>query len=136
MSHNADALIIHCMDWRLHPMLANKLPEILGVKKFDLAGIAGVGKNLLEAGECKECLMKQIGLSIKLHNTPKIVLVHHSDCGAYGGSFEGEFQKHAEDMNTAAEIIKASHPNVEVVSVFATLKGEGDNWDIGFEILS
>ncbi len=133
--HQAEALIIHCMDWRLHPELANKLPELLGVKKFDLVGIAGVGKNLLEEGSAKDCLMKQIELSINLHNTKKIFLVHHSDCGAYGGSFEGEHEKHVADMEEAEKIIKEAHPEVEIIRVFANLENRGDVWNIDFEIL-
>lgn len=133
MSHTCEALIIHCIDFRLHPQLASELPQMLGIKSFDLAGAAGAAKNLLTDGPARDFALSQIEISSELHQIGKVVLVNHTDCGAYGGSFPCEDDKHIEDMRRAAEVIGERFPRLEVIKVLTKLIEREGGWVAEFK---
>ncbi|MBI1839064.1 MAG: hypothetical protein HYR95_02120 [Candidatus Colwellbacteria bacterium] len=59
---------------------------------FDHLGWAGGAKGLVDPGAP---LLKQISTLVKLHHVPEVILMTHSDCGAYGyPKFPDENQEH------------------------------------------
>ena len=94
--------------------------------------VAGAAKNLVspqESGD-KEFILRQIGISKKLHHIREIILMNHEDCGAYGGrttfsSAEEERKRHFEDMQRAASLIRKTHPDLTVKAVLATIDHAG-----------
>ena len=106
--HKAKALVINCMDFRLQTGVREFLVKELNLlDNYDYVGIAGVAQNLVNprAPFCKDLLLEQIELSVKLHDVDQIILINHTDCGAYGGHFPEEKEKHSEDLKKAKEII-------------------------------
>ena len=67
--------------------------------------------------------------SISLHGTRRIILMLHSDCGAYGGlaSFQGDVERervnHRDDLRRAAEYVAAAIPGVAVETYFVDFEG-------------
>lgn len=127
--HDADAIAIFCMDFRYKDSIWNYLKEGLGISAFDVIGIAGSSKPLADPDDPahSKTLLKQIELSHKLHNIKKVILIDHSDCGAYGGkkAFKDdaeEHKHHEEKLDKAEEIIKQAFPGLEVKKVYANLK--------------
>jgi len=108
---------------------------------FDVISIAGAGKELVDGSEeVKNNLMKHIGISVEIHQAKKIILFHHSDCGAYAldykfSSIEKEKEKQFEDMKKVKAVILEKYPEVEVVFVWGELKDE-DGERIEFEVVS
>jgi len=131
MSHMCQNLLIHCMDFRLQKDIKNWMEEkgILG--DTDLVSVAGAGKELLSS-EYRDFLLKQIRLSKELHQMKKVILMSHTDCGAYGGRapFLGDLQKeeekHLSDMNNMASMIKESFPDLEVKMVLLKMSDNGN----------
>ena len=75
--------------------------------------------------------LNQIALSKKLHDIKKIILMNHSDCGAYGGkaafaSSDAEYVTHADDLKKSKEVILGFYPNVEIKTVLAKITPEGE----------
>ncbi len=74
-------------------------------------------------------MLKQIELSIKLHHTPRVILMNHSDCGAYGGTkgfhddVDEEFSAHNKELETAKKIIKKRFPKIKVDIIFVNFMG-------------
>ena len=107
--HICQAVVIHCIDFRIQEAIHDFLQGFHGVDHISLAG--GV-KELLEKG--KESLtFSNLEISSRLHEPKKIILVQHEDCGAYGGSkaFENaqketEFQR--EQLEKAKELLSVS----------------------------
>lgn len=122
--HNCSTVIIHCMDFRLIEKTNEWIKQNNLTDDTDVISIAGASKAL--AGGDKEIqnfLLDQINISYLLHNARKVILMHHSNCGAYGISDEEEeFAKQLEDMETAEEIIKNSFDEIEVKKVFIQMK--------------
>ena len=85
-----------CIDYRFWPRTLFLLQEKYGL--FDLVAIAGGAKNMVSplSEEDKTTLLKNIEISIKLHNSKQLILLNHVDCGAYGGS--KIFKMHAEEL--------------------------------------
>ena len=73
---------------------------------------------------------QQIRKSIHLHGTRRVILMLHSDCGAYGGldgGFGGDVAAervhHHEELRRAAENLVRAIPGVEVAGYFVDFEG-------------
>jgi len=125
------------MDFRLVERIRDWMQSEGMMGDTDVVAIAGAGKELLNEGAGRETLLKQIELSAKLHNACRVILLHHSDCGAYKAdyvfnSFDEEKARHSEDMAKEAEIIKGKFPELEVIKVLAIMK-DGEGKEVVFE---
>lgn len=109
--YTADACIVWCFDNRFWPAFLEFVKD-QKLAHFDPVFIAGGAKSLAapEKPEDKNFVLRQIETSIALHKAGKIILMTHSDCGAFGGlqgfgnNKEAEFNRHTE---VAAEAKKA-----------------------------
>jgi carbonic anhydrase len=141
MTHICKNLLIRCMDFRLRDELMDWIDESgLFEGGFDVISLAGASKSLADGNdEIRDFFLKQVSVSTDLHHAERIVVLHHSDCGAYANAYdfaskEEEKKKQTEDMKKAKEIIAGKHPDVEVIMAWADLKDEhGD--EIAFEII-
>jgi len=129
------------MDFRLNKKTREWIAESdLFEGGFDVISIAGAGKELVDGSEgVKNNLMKHIGISVEIHQAKRIVLFHHSDCGAYAldykfSSTEEEKEKQLEDMKKVKATILEKYPEVEVVFIWGEL-GDDEGKDIKFEVI-
>ena len=67
---------------------------------------------------------------MRLHGTRRVILMLHSDCGAYGGldgGFGGdaaaEREHHHQELRRAAENLERAIPGVEVAAYFVDFEG-------------
>ncbi len=126
----ADAAIVWCYDNRFWKSFG-KLLEKEKLKHFDPIVIAGGAKSLASPAKKseREFLLKQIELSIKLHRTPRVILMNHADCGAYGGlktfgnDVEKEFSTHEKELGNAKKMIQKRFPKVRVDIIFVNFTG-------------
>ena len=126
--HNCSTIIIHCIDFRL----INKIREWMdenGLKNdSDVLSLAGGIKDLVDGSkEIQDFILKQIGVSYNLHNARKVIIIQHSDCGAYKTSYnfidgEDEFAQQLEDTNTAEEMIKNYYDDIAVEKIWIQMK--------------
>jgi len=142
MSHACKNLLIRCMDFRLNKETRKWIAESdLFDGGFDIISLAGASKDLVDGSEeIKNNFLKHIGVSVDLHQIEKIIIFHHSNCGAYAldykfGSIQEEKEKQLEDMRKAKEIILKKYPEVKVVFVWGELKDE-EGKEIEFDLSS
>jgi len=120
MKHKCDNIVIHCMDFRLIAETNDFLKTNYGVHNYDLISVAGSSKVIAEGNG--DYLLKQIGISHNLHESKKVILIHHSDCGAYQiKDTEEEKIKQFEDMEKSKKIILDLFPSMEVDSVWVEI---------------
>lgn len=83
--YTADACILWCFDDRFSGLL-ERLVLARGLSHIDLVKVAGGAKGLGSPDDEAEraYLVGQIKKSIELHGAPEVVLMVHTDCGAYG----------------------------------------------------
>ena len=84
--YTADAVVVWCFDYGFTPAL-DELKEKLGLRVIDLVSVAGGAKNLLPTADKsdRDFVLGQIDDSNRLHHTKRVILMTHSDCGAFGG---------------------------------------------------
>lgn len=129
--HTCSSALIRCMDFRLTKAINNWLENKNIMNDCDIISVAGVVKNIAEDkdSEASRYILQQIGLSKKLHDIKTLYLIHHTDCGAYGGhgafaDLAAEKNKHVADMNMAKVVINEVVPDVEIKLVLADMKGK------------
>jgi len=123
--YTADAVIIWCFDNRFWPAFLEFLKE-KNLNHFDPIFIAGGAKSLAapEKPEDKDFVLRQSEKSIALHKAAKIILMTHSDCGAFGGlqgfgnNKEAEFNQHKEVMADAKKALAEKFPGKPVEAYF------------------
>ena len=86
--HEADALLLTCMDFRFFLTIAEMMKGI----KYDHVILAGaalgvVVKNptcLPDKARWQQTFFDHLELAIALHKIKKVIVLEHRDCGAYG----------------------------------------------------
>lgn len=137
MSHHCKALILHCIDFRFGEAIKNWLVENHLLNNCDIVSLAGATKGLISPKypTDSEIILRQIEISTKLHNISQVILMNHTDCGAYGGheafeSAEAEHNQHVDDMKKAKKIILTKFPELQIKIVLVKINPLGQ---IGFE---
>jgi hypothetical protein len=129
--YQCDAAIIWCFDNRFE-LGFRKFLKRVGVANSDPIKIAGGAKSLAspDLERDREFVLEQIRKSIRLHGTRRVILMVHSDCGAYGGLAEGfggdaqaEAAHHLVELRRAAENLRKAIPGVEVDAYFVDFEG-------------
>lgn len=137
--HKCKSIVFKCMDFRLTEETIRFLKENNLIGDSDIVSLAGSSKSLADGkDEIKNLLIKQIKTSKDLHGAEEVILIHHSDCGAYKTtccftSIEEEKNIQLEDMNKAEDLIKENFPEMEVKKVWAEMKDkEGSEVEFSF----
>jgi hypothetical protein len=120
-----DAAIVWCFDNRFELGFRKYLKRI-GVMYSDPIKIAGGAKCLASPNKQadRDFVLDQIRQSIRLHETRRVILMVHSDCGAYGGlgAFHGDAAVEAEhlrrELHKAAEVVRREIPELHVEAYF------------------
>jgi len=120
------AIVISCIDYRFWPQAIPLLKKKYG--RFDLIQMAGSSKNLTSPSkkEYKITILENIKISVQLHNSQKIILTNHIDCGAYGGSKNFKSQKeeikfHKIELEKAKKIIQKKFPQLLIKTELLTI---------------
>src|SRR6202521_2867574 len=118
--YHCDAAILWCFDNRFE-LGFRKFLKRIGVVNSDPIKIAGGAKVLAspEREGDREFVLEQIRKSMRLHGTRRVILMVHSDCGAYGGlaeGFGGDARAEAEhqhaELRRAAQNLRKAIPEV------------------------
>jgi carbonic anhydrase len=129
--YHCDAAIVWCFDDRFDLGFRKYLKRI-GVLHPDAIKIAGGAKSLaspdLEAD--REFVIEQIRKSMRLHGTKRVILMLHSDCGAYGGLARGfrgdaraEAEHHQRELQCATTNLLTAIPGTQVDAYFVDFEG-------------
>jgi len=132
--YHCDAAILWCFDNRFD-LGFRKFLKRIGVVHSDPIKIAGVAKCMAspEHESDREFVLEQIRKSMRLHGTKRVILMLHSDCGAYGGlagGFHGdsraEAAHHKQELHRAAANLSEAIPGIEIQGYFVDFDGIWD----------
>jgi len=126
----ADAAVLCCFDERIR-MVTNKFLKRQGILRPDMIVVAGGAKTLASPRNDfeRDFILEQVRMSMRLHGTKKMFLMSHSDCATYGGlaAFDGDRGKeachHRQELQRAAELVRANFPELSVRCFFVTFEG-------------
>jgi len=128
--YRAEAAIVWCFDDRI-TLAVQKFLKRRDFLHVDSIRVAGGAKALAspETDAQRQFLLDQIRLSWKLHGIERVILMLHSDCGAYGGIeiFAGdgnaEKEHHRGELARAAASLRATVPDLAVECFFVDFAG-------------
>ena len=132
-----DAAVVWCYDNRFETVF-RKLLRRIGISHSDPIRIAGGARCLASSGQESEraFVLEQIRRSMQLHSTRTVILMLHSDCGAYGGlaAFQGdpvkEARNHCDDLQQAIVRLQSAIPSLTIMAFFVDFEGV---WEVGPE---
>jgi len=124
MAHTCKAAILHCIDFRLGPSIKTWLEKEGLLGDCDIVSVAGATKTF-------DFPSAQLELSHKLHGTSTVILMNHTDCGAYGGraAFDSdaeETEAHFAAMAAAKIALLEKVPGLDVRTILARLEEDGN----------
>jgi len=128
--YECDAAVIACFDNRFE-LAGRKLLRTLEINYYDPVRIAGGAKALASPADGRErdLVLDQIRLSIRLHKTHTVLLMVHSDCGAYGGlaafkhDRDVEREHHSRELRKAAACLVENIPGLSTRCFFVDFEG-------------
>jgi carbonic anhydrase len=129
--YHCDAAIVWCFDNRFE-LGFRKFLKRIGVVNSDPIKVAGGAKCLASPDQEseREFVLEQIRKSMRLHGTRRVILMLHSDCGAYGGLANGfgndpaaEKVYHRDELARAADCLGQAIPGVQVEGFFVDFEG-------------
>jgi carbonic anhydrase len=132
--YSCDAAILWCFDNRFE-LGFHKFLKRIGVVHSDPIKIAGGAKCVAspQRESEREFVLEQIRTSIRLHGTKRVILMVHSDCGAYGGladAFHGDTQAeaahHEQELRQAAAYLSEAIPGLQIEGYFVDFEGIWD----------
>jgi hypothetical protein len=125
-----DAAVVWCFDNRFETGF-RKFLQRAGVTYWDAIKIAGGTKCLASpaAESERQFVTDQIRISMRLHQTRRVILMLHSDCGAYGGleafgnDARAEAEHHQAELRKAADYLRQEIPDLQVDPYFVNFEG-------------
>ena len=126
----ADAAVLCCFDHRISTAVRKFLKK-QGIERADMIVVAGGAKTLASPRNDfeQDFILEQVRMSIRLHQTKRVMVMSHSDCATYGGlahfkgDREAEADHHRGELLRAGELLTANFPNISVESYFVKFDG-------------
>jgi carbonic anhydrase len=126
----ADAAVLCCFDQRISRAVRKFLKK-QGIERADMIVVAGGAKTLASPRNDfeQDFILEQVRMSIRLHQTARVLVMSHSDCATYGGlaHFKGDKQAEAEhhsgELLRAGELLTANFPGISVEPYFVKFDG-------------
>lgn len=111
---HCDALVVHCMDYRLQKFLQPWITVRFGYDNFDIISLAGGVHDY-------EMVLKYVQLAVQIHSIETVCLINHEDCRAYGR--EGTYKRHRQDLLDTCSKIRALFPHLKAEAFYLHLDG-------------
>jgi len=131
----ADAAVLCCFDHRIGSVVRKFLKK-QGIERADMIVVAGGAKTLASPRNDfeQDFILEQVRMSIRLHQTKRVLVMSHSDCATYGGlahfkgDREAEAEHHRSELLRAAELLVSNFPGISVEPYFVKFDGI---WEVG-----
>ncbi|MFL6285667.1 MAG: carbonic anhydrase [Pyrinomonadaceae bacterium] len=133
-SHQAEALLLTCMDYRLHDETERYMTGRGLRNKYDQIVLAGasLGAVTETRPDWNKTFWDHLALAIELHKIHRVMVMDHRDCGAYklilGEDFakdpKKETEAHAVQLRRLGGLIKERHGELEVELLLMSLTGK------------
>jgi len=133
--YEAEAAVLYCFDYRINTAVRKFLKK-QRIERFDMIVVAGGAKTLASPNNDSErdFILEQVRTSLRLHQAKRVLVMNHSDCGAYGGlvhlkgdHFKGdraaEADYHRCELLRAQEVLTSNFPGILVEPYFVTFDG-------------
>jgi hypothetical protein len=122
--HSCRAGVIMCLDFRFRKQTLYCIEVAYRLRAFDLASLPGSSRGMSRESQMA---ISCVTVPCDLHNIETIIVIHHADCGAYGGSkifnFDSELEQkfHEDELRKSKKEILERYPEKRVILIYAKL---------------
>jgi carbonic anhydrase len=104
----ADAAVLCCFDDRISTVVRKFLRK-QNIIRTDMIIVAGGAKTLASPRNDfeQDFILEQVRMSIRLHQTKRVLVMSHSDCATYGGLAQFKGDREAEAIHHRGELLRA-----------------------------
>src|SRR5262245_26557224 len=104
----ADAAVLCCFDYRINNVVRKFLRK-QAIERVDMIVVAGGAKTLASPRNDfeQDFILEQVRMSIRLHQTKRVLVTSHSDCATYGGLAHFNGDQAAEAAHHRTELLRA-----------------------------
>ncbi len=137
-THPCSAVVFRCIDHRLNTAIREYMMSLgKDENDYDLASLAGSTKGLAQADRNATTIREQLQIALDKHDVSEAYIIHHTDCGAYGGreaftSAAAEYAQHSGDMQRSVAALRRDFPSVTFFKVLARIHEDGT---VDFELI-
>ncbi|MDX8350837.1 carbonic anhydrase [Cognatiyoonia sp. IB215182] len=138
-SHEAEALVLNCMDYRLISAVTDYLDARGLTGKYDQISLAGgaIGVMADEAAPWAETFWAHVKLARQLHGIKRVIIIDHRDCGACkafvgqdcADDSDREQLIHMRTMEALADEVRTREPGLAVEVLLMDLDGSVQRLD-------
>src|SRR6266481_4100794 len=126
----ADAAVLCCFDNRISRAV-RKFLQRQRIARPDMIIVAGGAKTLASPRNDfeQDFILEQVRMSIRLHQTKRVLVMSHSDCATYGGlshfkgDKEAEADHHRSELLRAGELLATNFPEISIEPYFVKFDG-------------
>src|SRR6202051_5013274 len=126
----ADAAVLCCFEHRISTAVREFLKK-QAIERPDMIIVAGGAKTLASPRNNfeQDFILEQVRMSIRLHQTKRVLVMSHSDCATYGGlaNFKGdrdaEAEHHRSELLRGAELLSSTFADISVEPYFVKFDG-------------
>src|SRR6202453_3980707 len=134
----ADAAVLCCFDHRISRAVRKFLKK-QAIERADMIVVAGGAKTLASPRNDfeQDFILEQVRMSIRLHQTKRVLVMSHSDCATYGGlaHFKGdrdaEAEHHRGELLRARDLLTTTFTDLSVEPYFVMFDGVWQVKDAG-----
>ena len=134
----ADAAVLCCFDHRISTAVRKFLKK-QGIERPDMIIVAGGAKTLASPRNDfeQDFILEQVRMSIRLHQTKRVIVMSHSDCATYGGlahfkgDAEAEANHHRSELLRARELLATTFTKISVEPYFVKFDGVWQVYESG-----
>src|SRR5207237_9949626 len=103
----ADAAVLCCFDQRISRAVRKFLKK-QNIERADMIVVAGGAKTLASPRSDfeQDFILEQVRISIRLHQTERVLVMSHSDCATYGGLAHLKGEQHADAQHHRGEVLR------------------------------
>ncbi len=125
--YSCETALVRCIEFRTRKADKSLVRNYFGFDTFGLIGLPGASKRFLEGSESA---WQSIRSACNTDGCKELIVVHHSDCGAYKGvaNFNGDQVEeeimHRKEMEKFADLVYSRYPKIKVIPVYARIDFE------------
>lgn len=128
--YTVDACFIWCFDQRFEGLVTGVMKHY-EFNRIDPVNVAGGVKDLADGSiYSRTYLLNQIDAAVKLHKAKNVVLMAHTNCGAYGKHFDSDEEAlafYSKQLSIGADIVekhlKKKGILAKIIKIYADFKG-------------
>jgi carbonic anhydrase len=116
----SDAAVLCCFDHRISTAVRKFLKK-QAIERPDMIVVAGGAKTLASPRNDfeQDFILEQVRMSIRLHQTKRVIVMSHSDCATYGGLAHFKGDRDAEAAHHCSELLRAAELLTSTVSAIS-----------------